>query len=402
MRVAVIGGGLQGVEAVYLAHEAGWDVTLVDKNPWAPATGFCDTFYCLDVTAGRKELSKIISSTDLVIPALENAPALRSLDEAADLAGVPLAFDPDAYAISSSKTKSNLLFNQYGLPVPRSWPHCRLPVVIKPAGSSGSQGVRQITEKQELSAFIAQAGSNLGEWVIQEFVEGPSYSIEVIGFQGQFFIGQVTELGMDAAYDCKRVLAPSMLSQDLINEFEKIAKKIANAINLQGIMDVEVILHQGILKVLEIDARLPSQTPTAVLKSTGVNMLELLYQVFAEGRAPAAQATGCEKGVVYEHVRVTPGTLEVLGEHIIATAGPLQLRHDFFGADEALTNFAPGRKEWVATLINVAGSREEAWDKRCRVVEQLQKHFDLSVYIDREPTSTVQAKQVIPHDPFAQ
>ena len=48
-------------------------------------------------------------------------------------------------------------------------------------------------------------------------------------------------------------------------------------------MDLEVIEHNGIFKVLEIDARIPSQTPTAVLHSSGMNLLEELRDLFSTG-----------------------------------------------------------------------------------------------------------------------
>ena len=68
-----------------------------------------------------------------------------------------------------------------------------------------------------------------------------------------------------------------------MQQFQDLGLRIAAKLTMTGIMDVEVINDQGILKVLEIDARLPSQTPTAVYKSTGTNMLELLYDLFAKG-----------------------------------------------------------------------------------------------------------------------
>jgi pyrrolysine biosynthesis protein PylC len=57
------------------------------------------------------------------------------------------------------------------------------------------------------------------------------------------------------------------------------------------------------------------------------------------------------RGVVYEHVKVTPGKIETLGEHIISQAGCLNYKQDFFGADEALTDYVSGSTSWTATLI---------------------------------------------------
>jgi len=89
--------------------------------------------------------------------------------------------------------------------------------------------------------------------------------------------------------------------------------------------------------------------------------------------------------VVYEHIKVTPGILEVAGEHIMANARPLNFYEHFFGADEALTDFVPGHSSWVATLIITADSREEAWRKRCLVIEDIRDYFGLSVYGDPTP-----------------
>ena len=121
MQICVIGGKLQGVEATYLAHKAGWEVLLVDKNPNPPAKGLCDRFYQVDVTH-EKEMLPICKDAQLLIPALENQKALDALYHLAQEHALPLAYDPSAYGISSSKLKSDRLFMDLALPVPLPWP----------------------------------------------------------------------------------------------------------------------------------------------------------------------------------------------------------------------------------------------------------------------------------------
>ena len=118
-----------------------------------------------------------------------------------------------------------------------------------------------IGTQQELDAFIKQAGSGLERMVLQEYVEGPSYSIEVLGLAGHYVALQVTELEMDSRYDCNRVLAPAEIPESLDKQIKEIALAIAQELHLKGIMDVEFIIDRGVPKVLEIDARFPSQTP---------------------------------------------------------------------------------------------------------------------------------------------
>jgi pyrrolysine biosynthesis protein PylC len=228
----------------------------------------------------------------------------------------------------------------------------------------------------------------LDGWIAQEFLEGPSFSLEVLGSPEGHQTLQVTDLEMDASYDCKRVLAPTALGESEIKQFEEMTLTISKALNLRGIMDVEIILHDGQLKLLEIDARLPSQTPTVVYLSTGINMLELLGGLYSRHSKPKLLSPSSPRGVVYEHLKASPGKLEVSGEHIMANAGPLQLYENFFGADEAITNYEPHRAEWVATLIVTAESRKKAWKKRCGVIEQIRASCSLSAYLDPSPANS--------------
>jgi len=394
VRVAVLGGKLQGIEATYLAHKAGWEVVLLDKNPKVPAAGLSDAFYQLDVTT--EDLPGIIKTVNLIIPALEDADALRCLKEKAAKEDISLTYDATAYRVSSSKKKSNLLFAELGIPRSKPWPKCNFPLIIKPSGLSGSKGIRRINKMEDFTIFAAKANFKPNNWIIEEFLEGPSYSLEIVGFKDNFMSLQSTEIEVDSQYDCKRVRAPAGLSQDVNKKFKEIGITIAEALNLRGIMDVEVILHNDTLNILEIDARLPSQTPTAVYKSTGINMLELLYDTFVKGDAPRVPDISCEKGVIYEHIKVSGEILEVLGEHIMANAGPLKLYKDFFGADEALTDFVPGRSEWIATLIITGNSREEAWRRHCEIIENIKDYFGLSVCIDPVPNEETETSEKSP------
>ena len=139
--VGIVCGNLQGVEAAYLARKAGWEVRVVDRKPRVPASDLGDSFAQVDVTV-ENNLAAVFGDVDFIIPALENDNALGSLTRWSLKTGVPLAFDPQAYALSSSKLKSGDLFKKIGLPVPVAWPKSGFPVVAKPGRGSGSKGVR--------------------------------------------------------------------------------------------------------------------------------------------------------------------------------------------------------------------------------------------------------------------
>jgi pyrrolysine biosynthesis protein PylC len=377
MKIVVVGGGLQGSEAAYLAGKAGWETTVIDRRRSAPAAGLCDYYVNLDLLAAGEELEGLLAGADLLLPALENLPALDRLEEAAKRAGVPLAYDPRAYRITSSKKRSDALFAEHGIPAPQPWPGCGLPVIAKPSESSGSRDVSIIDRAEEVERLLD--GEAAGEqWVIQQYLPGDSYSIEVFGCQGNYLPLQVTDLRMDSSFDCRCVTAPTVLPFGKIEELRQLAVRIARLIKLKGIMDVEVIEHRG-LKVLEIDARLPSQTPAAVYHSSGINMLTLLGDVFVRGRLPAVDLPARPAAVIYEHILVEAGSLQLLGEHVIAPAGPLQAVPGFFGADEGLTDYCPGARRWVATLIFKGNGMGELRTRRRQTLATIAAHFQLQL-----------------------
>jgi len=384
LSVAIAGGALQGLEMTYLAQKAGFETLLLDRRSDAPATGICHRFVAMDLT-DHETLTRALGSVDMVLPATENTQALRSLVEWCDENRVPLAFDPGAYAISSSKNASDALFRRLGIPAPTPWPDCSFPVLAKPDGASGSEEVEVFPDLQALEVrfgLLPPRGR-----VLQAYVTGPSYSIEVMGRPGAYTPLQTTNLEMDRDFGCKRVSAPSTLPSDLTDLFEKMAIHLAEAVGLSGIMDVEAIHHEGQLKVLEIDARFPSQTPIAVYHSTGINMVERLAMIFShqEENGTSQVPTGPNRGLILEHIRVRDGHLTVCGEQVMTDAGPLHLEVDFFGADEALTSRAPGKDDWVATLMVTGSDLDDAWERRGGVIREIRDRFDVKSYGDEYP-----------------
>jgi len=155
-----------------------------------------------------------------------------------------------------------------------------------------------------------------------------------------------------------------------VMEFEQMAIRVAERIQLKGLMDMEVILHDSQLKALEIDARLPSQTPTAVFQSTGINMVKLLAELFLTGKMNINHINQPQT-TIYEHIKVIRNHIEAMGEHIMSGIGSLKLCQGLFGADEVITNFHPDLNEWVATLIVKGKNMEEVLAKKQQTYDNI-------------------------------
>jgi pyrrolysine biosynthesis protein PylC len=404
VRLLIVGGKLQGTEAAYLAAKAGWETVLVDRHEAPPAAGLTGTHVITDVTADEERTRALVTACDAVLPAFEDEAGLAWLADRVPAWGVPLLFDLDAYRVSSSKAASRRLFAELGVPRPGDWPACGYPAVVKPSAASGSEGVEVVRDDDALEAARRRLESAGHEVVVEEYVAGPSLSLEVLAWAGRAVPLQVTGLEFDDVYDCKRVVAPvgeagaegpaavgpggaceweAAVAAGTLDAFDAAAVRLAHGLGLNGLMDVEVMVSGAQPKVLEIDARLPSQTPTAVYWSSGLNIVELLEQTMRRGELPVVDRSP-RRACVYEHVRAAGGRLDVLGEHVMGSAGPLRVVPGFFGADEALTDYTHGRETWAATLIVTAVDAAAARTRARDVVAALARHEDLEPGLEGE------------------
>ncbi|MCL2148629.1 MAG: ATP-grasp domain-containing protein, partial [Methanomassiliicoccaceae archaeon] len=216
-----------------------------------------------------------------------------------------------------------------------------------------------------------------------EFVSGRSVSIEVICDGGDARPFVTTEVVLDGGYDCKKVVCePGILPEDDDRLFADIGRRAAEAMGLRGLMDVEAIYTEKGLRVLEVDARIPSQTPAAVWAATGVNILEELVHSFLGEETGRRSRGECS---VYEHYLVEDGRLTTCGEKRFGAVTRPRLEEGFFGSDDAITDYLPGKDVWRATVITKGRSPAEVLEKRKRFITDVMDECGLEEYIDRSP-----------------
>ena len=372
MRILIIGAKLQGIEAALLAKKAEYQVAVLDKDSEAPGAALGNQFIQTDVF-NEKPMLLAFQQADVVLPAIENVAALKKIVEYGRQTGTKVIFDENAYAISSSKKKSNQIFTQENLPLPKSYPDCGYPVILKPDGLSGSCHVSKAYSRKQVKQYLQK--NHAQETLIQEYLQGRSYSLEVIGDGENYYFPQITEVVVDKTYDCKRIIAPAQITESERRQMLHIGKTLAKRLKIQGIFDIEVISSKGRLKLLEIDARIPSQTPLSVWHSSGINMMEVLVNL-TFGRKKEAEKAVCPSRTqvcMYQQIRAADGKIEVLGEHIMEDCQRLRLIKNFFGAEEAVTDYQHGSKDFRAIVITVGNNHIEAERKFAKVIENIRQ-----------------------------
>ena len=124
--------------------------------------------------------------------------------------------------------------------------------------------------------------------------------------------------------------------------FKDSSQRIAEELGLKGIMDVEAIVSDHVPRILEIDARIPSQTPITVMHSTGINMVGSLVDLFTSGELKVPAAT-MNKVAYYEHIVVKDGIMRSCGEGIFSGVRKPQVIEGLFGSDEMSPTMCPER-----------------------------------------------------------
>ncbi|MCL2703284.1 MAG: 3-methylornithine--L-lysine ligase PylC [Defluviitaleaceae bacterium] len=348
VRIAVIGGRLQGLEALFLAKEAGYRTLLIDRKQNPLARNLADDFLCRDVSDLCDDTIEALKKFDLIIPAFEDYEVLAKLDNTAGQCGLPLMADMRAYAVSSSKKASDVFFRNHSLPIPERYPGGCFPYIGKIPVSSGSRGICYIADKHMLDKYINEV-----DGIVQEFIEGRQFSAEVIGTPGNYTVYEITELFVDDGFDCKAVECPANLPDVKKAEISGIALKTAEKLGLSGIMDIEFILSPKGFVILEIDARFPSQTPVCVYHATGVNyvteLLNLWKGVKPEHRKPIKHSR-------LEHYKIENGVIHALGEHIVAECEQINVYKNCMGVDFCFTDYKEDKRSWAVTLVYGAES----------------------------------------------
>ncbi|MDY0386775.1 MAG: 3-methylornithine--L-lysine ligase PylC [Methanolobus sp.] len=354
--ICIIGGKLQGFEVTYLAHKAGMRVVLVDRKAKPLIRNLVDSFQCFDISKEPEKLRKISKNVDAIIPTNENLTSIKFLRSMKDELACPMLFDFNAYYVSMDKKRSKDYFRSLDIPTPEDKPS-KPPYFVKPPCQSSSIGTSIIYDDMGFKGLDPSM-------LIEEYVEGDVVSLEVIGDGRNYTVLKETKIHIDDTYDCHMVTPI-----DNYPEFRRISYELAKNLKLWGIMDVEAIDSPQGLKVLEIDARFPSQTPTAVYHSTGINLVELLLQAFLEGVQEMEIAP--EKNYcIYEHLLLDGGNLKPVGEHLLSQG----YEYVQFHVSKGLEIFESKGKNSVFTLISWGTDREETGKMRLKGMEMIIEH----------------------------
>lgn len=209
MNVLILGAGLMQTPAILSAKTLGYKVCVIDADDKAVAIPKADVFRKIDlkdkdgILAYAKELKESEEGLAAVFTAGTDFSA--SVSYVCEKLGLP-AHSFLAATNASVKTQMRQCFLENNVPSPKYFrvgkeevssallekvlAQISFPLVIKPVDNMGARGCRMVRSEVEFlpALKVATECSRTGYAIVEEYMDGPEYSIDALVYNGTFTV----------------------------------------------------------------------------------------------------------------------------------------------------------------------------------------------------------------------
>ena len=324
-KVMILGAAIGQLPIILKAKELGYKVAVVDYDDKAVGIPHADAFYhasTIDVD-GVVEAAKLYKPDG--ITTVQTDMPMRAIAAAAQALSLP-GISIDTALRATDKVEMMRAFVSHGISSPWHYTvtaeeriedyadRLTFPCVFKPTDNSGSRGVSLVKNKDQIEpAFLhSKRYSQSGIIMIEEFMEGPEVSVEVLMMNGTENVLAVTDkLTTGAPHFVE--MGHSQQSQLAEDDVKRIKQLAGDALRAVGVVNgpghVEIILTKGGPKMVELGARLGGDfiTTDLVPLSTGVDMLAAAIQIACGEKMEVAPIY--DKGSAIRFIPASQGTI---------------------------------------------------------------------------------------------
>lgn len=305
-KIMFIGAGKYQLAGIQKAREMGLGVVAIDGNPRAEGLSFADASFAVDIRDAALAISIAREQKVNGVLTVASDAALKTVAAVSESLGLP-GINLEVAEKSTDKELMRKCFIDNRLPSPRSYASMSrdvllklarevgFPVVVKPADSAGSRGVRLVAAEDEFEdAFLkAKAYSLKGKVLVEEFMDGVEVSVEAFVYQGEITIIALSDkIRTPPPYLLDTtVIFPSAYPEDIQQSIIEVAGKAIRAIGITfGPVHMELMMTQKGPVPVELAARGPGfKVFTDILPLiTGIDILKALIRV-SLGQKPDLQ-----------------------------------------------------------------------------------------------------------------
>ncbi|MDP8224611.1 MAG: carbamoyl-phosphate synthase large subunit [Candidatus Lernaella stagnicola] len=160
------------------------------------------------------------------------------------------------------------------------------PLVVRPSYVLGGRGMEIVYDQETLTKYVNAAVEITPEkpMLIDKFLEDAlECEADAVADGNDAFVPAIMEhieLAGIHSGDSACVIPPVGISEEHAAEIELYTKRIANELQVVGLLNIQYAIHQGTVYILEANPR-ASRTVPLVSKVTGVSMARMAAQIVA-------------------------------------------------------------------------------------------------------------------------
>lgn len=325
----VLAAGQLQIPVIKKAHEMGHYVIAVDDDPNAPGMALADKAIVPGGLMNEEKLVNIAKEERIdgvIHPCSEVAMnVLGRINDELGLYGV----SKETAIKATNKHLMREAFEMYGAPSPQSSCYFDADVafrafctdfhgdaILKPSRNSGSRGIAKIyvdIKREEFARLFERAKDESRDRsvMLEQFVEGPEFSVEIIVWNKEIHVLQVTDKKTtEAPYFVELGHSqPSLFPKDIVEAVKNAAIMGVRALQANNCAcHAEVKVQNGQAFIMEIGARLGGDFISTELTrlSTGIDMVAAAINV-ALGEEPDLEPITKSQGVAIRYFTPKPG-----------------------------------------------------------------------------------------------
>ena len=367
-KIMILGGGPnrigQGIEfdyccvhAVFALKEAGYETIMVNCNPETVSTDFdtADRLYFEPLTLEDVLEIAHIEKPDGVIVQFGGQTPLK-LAAALEKAGLPIiGSSPDTIDRAEDRERFAEAINKLGLrqPVNDSATSTTqaldianrigYPIIVRPSYVLGGRAMEIVWDNESLLAYMEKAVQVSPEHpvLIDSFLEDSvELDVDAVRDGNTTVIGgimqHIEEAGIHSG-DSACILPPHDIPEDIIREISVQTKKLADELDVKGLLNIQFALKEGEIYVLEVNPR-ASRTVPFVSKAIGIPLAKIAARVMA---GESLEKLGFTEQKIPKHISVKeavfpfikfPGVDVMLGPEMKSTGEVMGIDQKFGSA----------------------------------------------------------------------
>jgi carbamoyl-phosphate synthase large subunit len=354
-KIMILGGGPnrigQGIEFDYCCvhaalqlREDGFETIMVNCNPETVSTDYdtSDRLYFEPLTL--EDVLEVLAKEkpEGVIVQFGGQTPLK-LSRALEAAGAPIiGTSPDSIDVAEDRERFQALVKEIGLKQPANATartedqavhlarEVGFPLIVRPSYVLGGRAMEVVFTEEDLRTYMTHAVqvSNDSPVLLDRFLDvAIEVDVDAVCDGEDVLIGGIMEHIEQAGVhsgDSGCSLPPNSLTREMQAELREQTRKLARALNVVGLMNVQFAIQSGVIYVLEVNPR-ASRTVPFVSKATGLPLAKIAARVMTGrklkqlvGAVERVPAYFCVKEAVFPFVKF-PEADPILGPEMKST-----------------------------------------------------------------------------------